>query len=145
MDKKKVKSQILAELSKEDWDSSLISNWITRLGTDRKKERMRRKVSDVLPVIATRVCGVTIEQLMTGVRKKEVIWSFKFLCKELSERHGYSYQAIADRFNRVDHAGVMWHVESLNNLLERDEHIIGLYDSFRKEVDELTLSLSKNF
>lgn len=145
MDKKKVKRQILAELAKEDWDSSLICNWLTRMNTSVKKERMRRKISDVLPRIACDVCGTTVQKLMTGDRKRASVWAFKFLCKELVERHGYGYQEVADRFNRVDHGTVMWHIENLNGLLERDAPVINAYEQFRKEVDEITLSLSKGF
>jgi chromosomal replication initiation ATPase DnaA len=143
MDKLEVKHQIQEELLKENWNSQLVEELINGLHYVDQQERVLSKISDELPKIAARVCGVSVLEMAARSRKEMVILALKFVYKELYDHHGYTYQRLADRFNRKDHSTVMSAIETLDNAFEVNDRITTtLYNKFRYEVDAFKTMIS---
>lgn len=143
MKKPAAKKLILEEVTKDDWDSILVERIAGEINKSNRMERILMRVSDDLPKISANVCGVELIHMITGIRTAEVMFSLKLVYKELYDNHGYTYQRIADRFNRGTHDNIISALKDLNNRLEtNDPDTVQLYQEFRNEVDAFKLMLT---
>lgn len=141
--KQKIQKIILQEIIKENWDSELVERLAGEMNQSNKDLRILQKISDELPFIAARVCGTEVFQMITGSRKAETVLALKFCYKELYDNHGYTYQMLADRFNRGKHDNVLKVLNNLNDRLETgDIETTELYREFKNEVMALRIMLS---
>jgi len=143
MNKSTAKKLILEELTKENWDSLLIEKIVGEVNGANKLKKVLSRVSDELPKIAASVCNVELVHMITGVRKAEVMFALKLVYKELKDNHGYTYQRIANRFNRGTHDNIMSALKDLNNRLETNDPVsVRMHQEFRNEVDALKIMLT---
>lgn len=135
MDRRAAKISILEELAKDNWSESFISGILAKVSVSRRNEKISQIISDMLPEIAAEVCGVSLHKMADRTKKEEVILAIKLVSKELKDNFDWSYQAIADRFNRKNHTTIMSNIADLNNRLETgDPETVEKYELFKARV-----------
>lgn len=101
-----------------------------------KNKKLKRKLiqpKDVLKLVAENF-GVTVENVLSRSRKKEVSEARHIYCKIMKSEFNYSLKSIGETIGNRDHTTVIHSIETVNDRCETED---GYQEQIHSIIDQL--------